>query len=479
MDTGCLWQLSACEISQGIRDRTFTCEEVMLSVAERIAEKNKKLNAIVYDFSDEAVSQAREADRLLSEGIDAGALYGVPVTIKTNIDVQGQPTPNGVPAYQGVIATEDSPVVRNLKNAGAIVVGRTNTPEFSMRLTTDNPLHGRTFNPWQSNACPGGSSGGAGVAAAAGFGPIHHGNDIGGSLRFPASFCGVATIKPTFGRIANFVASSIPPERGMLSQLMGSQGAICRQVCDVRLATKVMAAPDSRDPLWMPVTFDEWPDDGPIRVAVTREAYGYPIHPDIVAGIDRAAGFLSDAGYLVEEMETPSIDDASQSWFELLGREVEDFLMPLARQEGSPIIQQLFQWHSEIVEVADAENYRIGIKERTAITREWNVFLDEYPLVLTPYFMRPTPEWDCDLKSFQDYKDICRTSVYSTGTNFLSLPAGVVPIGLVDDLPTGVQIVGRRYREDYVLDAMEAIEKRVGVLTRQLWENGSATLGYL
>ena len=460
---------------QAIRDRVFTSEEIMLSVAARVEERNEVLNAIVYNYSDEAIAQARDADHSLSKGRNCGMLHGVPVTIKTNIDVEGQPTPNGVAAYQGVIASEDSPVVRNLRNEGAIIIGRTNTPEFSMRLTTDNELHGRTLNPWQENACPGGSSGGAGVAAAAGFGPIHHGNDIGGSLRFPASFCGVATIKPTFGRIPNYTNSSIPPERGLLSQLMASQGAICRQVCDVRLATKIMAGSDSRDPLWMPITFDEWPDDGPVKVAVTRESYGYPIDPDIVAALDRAAGYLSDAGYLVEEVTTPSIEDASQSWFKLLGRELEESMIPSARQDGSPVIQRILQWYLDTVEIADSETYRIGIKERTSMTREWNIFLDEYPLVLTPYFMRPTPEWDCDAKTVEGYKDICQASIYSTGTNFLALPAGVVPIGLIDSLPTGVQIIGRRYREDYVLDAMETIEKRVGVLTRQLWEPESIT----
>ena len=239
--TEALWQLSACDIVQGIRNKTFSCEEVMRSVVQRIADRNGSINAIVYDYSDEAVAQAQEADRARSSGSVVGSLHGVPVTIKSNIDVKGQPTPNGVPTYKNVIATDDSPVVRNLKNAGAIIVGRTNTPEFSMRLTTDNPLNGRTYNPWHENACPGGSSGGASAAAAAGFGPIHHGNDIGGSLRYPASFCGLATVKPSFGRIANFVPSAMPPERGMLAQLMAVQGAICRQVCDVRLATQVLS----------------------------------------------------------------------------------------------------------------------------------------------------------------------------------------------------------------------------------------------
>ena len=171
--TEALWQLSACDIVQGIRNKTFSCEEVMRSVVQRIADRNGSINAIVYDYSDEAVAQAQEADRARSSGSVVGSLHGVPVTIKSNIDVKGQPTPNGVPTYKNVIATDDSPVVRNLKNAGAIIVGRTNTPEFSMRLTTDNPLNGRTYNPWHENACPGGSSGGASAAAAGRL--RHHG----------------------------------------------------------------------------------------------------------------------------------------------------------------------------------------------------------------------------------------------------------------------------------------------------------------
>ena len=255
----------------------------------------------------------------------------------------------------------------------------------------------------------------------------------------------------------------------MLAQLMAVQGAICRQVCDVRLATKIMAAPDARDPFWVPVPFDDWPDEGPIKVAVTRESYGYPIHPDLIAGIDRAAGYLSDAGYYVEEVTTPSIEHAADGWFELVGSELKTFMMPLVKEHGSSMIQQIFHWYFEMANVADAEGYRAGIKERTTMTREWNIFLEEYPLVLTPYFMQPTPPWDCDARSFNETQDVLRAAMYSFAINFLSLPAGVVPIGMVESLPTGIQIVGRRYREDLILNAIETIENRVGVLTHQLW----------
>src|SRR2546428_5786777 len=273
--TGPLWQASAIEVAAGIREKQFSCSEVMTSVVERIRALNPKLNAIILNLTDQALAEAAAADRALKDLAAPGPLFGVPVTIKVNIDVEGQATTTGVPAFANLIAPGDSPLVRNLRRAGAIIVGRTNTPEVSMRVTTVNPLHGRTRNPWHADASPGGSSGGAGAAAAAGFGPIHHGNDIGGSLRFPAFACGLATVKPTRGRIAAWNPSATA-ERGMLAQLMSVQGAICREVRDVRLATRVMAERDARDPWWVPAPFDGEPVPAPLRVAFTKNPHGYP-----------------------------------------------------------------------------------------------------------------------------------------------------------------------------------------------------------
>src|ERR1700685_1417517 len=265
-----LWQKSAVEVATGIREKRFSCSEAMASVVERIRALNPKLNAIVQDLTDQALAQAAAADRALPQLRDPGPLFGVPVTIKVNIDQQGQATTHGLPAFAKLIAPGDSPVVSNLRRAGAIIVGRTNTPELSMRATTVNPLHGRTWNPWHPDASPGGSSGGAGVAAAVGFGPIHHGNDIGGSLRFPAFANGVATIKPTTGRVPAFNPSATV-ERGLLAQLTSVQGAIARTVADVRLATRVMAGGDVRDPGWVPAPFDGEPLEKPICGPVTRK----------------------------------------------------------------------------------------------------------------------------------------------------------------------------------------------------------------
>jgi amidase len=471
MREGLLWQATAVEIVAGVREKRFSCSDVMASVVERIRAINPKLNAIVTDLTEQALVQAAAADRALQNGAAPGPLCGVPVTIKVNVDQEGEATTNGFPAFANVIAPADSPLVRNLRRAGAIIVGRTNTPELSMRATTVNPLHGRTQNPWHPDASPGGSSGGAGVAAAMGFGAIHHGNDIGGSLRFPAFANGVVTVKPTPGRIPAYNPSA-PVERGLLAQLTSVQGAIARTVADVRLATRVMAAGDPRDPWWAPAPFDGEPLTKPIRVAVTRNNHGYAMHPGILKLIDHAAGYLRAAGYEVVEAEPPSIIEPARGWFSVLLSELKGTLGPIIDEHGSDDLRRIFGWYYELGKILDLDGYRAGLADRTRIMRAWSVFLDHYPLLLTPFFMRPTYPWDYDAQGFAQAKDIFDAAIYSYAMNYVGLPAGVVPIDLVEDLPAGVQLVGRRFREDVILDAMAAIEQSAGRLVPRLWERG-------
>ena len=473
---GEFWKSSAVELAGLIRARKASCVEIMESVLGRIAARNGEINAIVLECRETALQEAERKDRELDSGTIAGPLHGVPVTIKINVDVAGQATTNGLPACSDLIAPDHSPVVKNLLDAGAIIVGRTNTPEFSMRLTTDNPLHGRTVNPWDGDISPGGSSGGAAAAAAMGFGPIHHGNDIGGSLRVPSFACGVATVKPTFGRIPAHVPSAVG-ERGILAQLIAVQGVICREVRDVRLATRELAGGDPRDPWWVPVPFDGPRLDEPVPVAVSSETYGYPAHPDIITAIDQAAGILDDAGYRVEQVRTPPMDEPAKAWFDVLISELSWHYGRSIQEAGSETIRQIFSHYEQIGNPVDAVGYRRLIGARTAFLRDWNLFLDRYPLVLCPFLLRPTFCWDRDAQGFEEVKDLFSSALYSTGVNYLSLPAGVVPIGFAGELPAGVQVIGRRFREDLILDAMETIERSVGVLSRELWarrgESGS------
>src|SRR3954471_19434277 len=207
-----IWQWSAVETAAAIRSRKVSAEDVTRAHIGRMAAANAALNAVVVDLSEQALETARACDRAQASGAELGTLHGVPVTIKINVDVEGQANSNGVVGLANNIAPGDAPIVANFRKAGAVILGMTNTPEFSLRAFTDNPLHGQTLNPWDPAITCGGSSGGAAASIAAGIGAIAHGNDVGGSLRWPAHCCGVSTIKPTLGRVPAYNASA-PDER--------------------------------------------------------------------------------------------------------------------------------------------------------------------------------------------------------------------------------------------------------------------------
>ena len=462
-----LWQLSAVDQASGIREQKFTATALVESVLDRVAQKNPELNAIVDPLNEQALQAAASADAAVAGRETLGPLHGVPVTIKVNVDTKGRATTNGMEVFKDGIAPDNSPIVQNLLNAGAIIIGRTNTPEMSMRLTTDNPLYGLTRNPWDLEASPGGSSGGAASAAAAGFGAIHHGNDIAGSLRYPATACGLSTVKPGFGRVPAYLPSA-KAERGMLAQLMSVQGVICREVKDVRLATEVLVGHDPRDPWHVPMPFNMGGTELP-KVGFCKESHGYPIHEGIVTNLDRAAAILEAAGYQVEEIETPAIAEPAKAWLENTNFEMKRTLEPVFSKHGSETINQIFNAYYQLEKMVDAEGYLFGIAERTRMVREWNLLLAEYPLVLTPYLMRPGYPYDYD-ETFEGAADLFRCSIYSYGVNYIGMPAGVVPVDLVDGLPSGVQLIGQKWREDLILDAMEVIEEATGVMVHTLWD---------
>jgi amidase len=194
------------------------------------------------------------------------------------------------------------------------------------------------------------------------------------------------------------------------------------------------------------------------------------MHDDIDACLTRAADCLRDAGYKVEEVATPSMQQPAQAWFDVALYEIKSTLDPIARQYGSDTLKNIFDWYYTMGRLVDADGYRKGISERTKHTRAWNVFLDRYPLVLSPFLMRPMFPWNYDAQSEANTHDLFRSALYSVGVNYLSLPGGVLPVGTAAGLPAGVQLIGRRYREDVILDAMQAIEDRVGVMAKTLWK---------
>ena len=248
------WQLSGSEIASAIRAKEFTAVEVCKDHLQRLGEVNGALNAVVKEMPDEALDAAKKVDEQIAKGEDPGPLCGVPVTIKVNTDQKGHATTNGLVVLKDLIAEVDSPVVSNIRKAGGVIVGRTNTPAFSLRWFTNNNLHGHTYNPRDKSLTPGGSSGGAASAVASGICAIGHGTDIGGSIRYPAYACGVHGLRPTLGRIPAYNASG--PERHIGGQLMAVSGPIARTMADIRLGLEAMAVEDIRDPWSVPVPID-------------------------------------------------------------------------------------------------------------------------------------------------------------------------------------------------------------------------------
>jgi amidase len=459
---------SAGATAAAILEGTISVQEVVEQHLAWMARVNPALNAVTVDLSDTARVAAERGDALLRSGATVGPLHGVPVTIKENIDQAGLPTTNGIPAYAEVIAPDDSPVVRNLLDAGAIVIGRSNTPEFSFRITTDNPLRGRTRNPWTDAITCGGSSGGAGAAIAAGIGCIAHGNDIGGSLRYPAYCNGVATIRPTMGRVPAFNPSQLA-ERPYLMQMMSVQGPIARSVADVRLALGVMARRDPRDPLWVPAPLDGSRVQRPIRIALLQETFGLGIDADVAAALASAARMLREAGYVVEQVAPPcDMRELMQLWFAIIFTEMHVLQEQTMRRVASAEMNSLLDAYLEVAGVCDLEGYLRALTQRQAALREWIAFQERYPLALCPVSLQKPIAPGADLGGAATVREVFDPCLYLSTMNLLGLPGVVVPVARVGRVPLGVQLVGQRYREDLCLDAAEAIERATGVMTDSL-----------
>ncbi|MBP8305915.1 MAG: amidase [Burkholderiaceae bacterium] len=457
-----LWQLDATDLARLIRTGRASAREAVQSCLDRMDAVNPALNAVVRRMDDEALAAADAADAARARGDALGLLHGVPVTTKVNVDQKGHPTDNGVVAYKDLIATEDSPVVANLKHAGAIVIGRTNAPAFSMRIFTDNALHGRTLNPLDPAITPGGSSGGAGAAVASGIGPIGHGNDIGGSIRIPATCCGIVGLRTGFGRVPAFNLSS-PGGRPMGGQLMSVQGPHTRSVRDARLALAAMARGDRRDWKWADMPLQGPAPARPIRVALVAEVPGGATHP-AQAGAVRAAGrHLAAAGYRVEEVLPPDIERVVELWHRICVTDVFSGLWPLMQQVGDADgIASMGAWLGQH-QPTDLAGYVAALTERDAMQMRWLAWFEQWPLLVMPVLcdLPPAQRGDVTAEGQGGLLASMRSSLIAP---LLGLPGLAVPVGRHGRLRPGVQIMATRWRDDLCLDAGEVIEAAEGVV---------------
>jgi aspartyl-tRNA(Asn)/glutamyl-tRNA(Gln) amidotransferase subunit A len=452
----------AVELADLIRRRTLSPVEVTRAVLERIERLNKPLGAYVLVHAERALDQARQAERAVMAGERLGALHGVPVSIKDNLWTAGERTTFGSRLLAEFVAPEDTPSVAGLRAAGAIFVGRTNLPEFAWRGSTDNPLFGESRNPWDLTRTPGGSTGGGAAAVAAGLGPLALGSDGAGSIRIPASFCGLVGLKPTFGRVPMFPAAGG-------NELVAHVCPLARTVRDVALMMNVTARYDRRDPFALP-------DDGVDYLAACDE----PLAGAHGRSAIRVA-WSANLGFAWVEPETREIGAAAARAFAEAGLEVEEASPDLG--DPSLILQTLYggaqagahaarppeqkaQMDPGLVAYAEASagltvvEFVKALAARQAMVDSLRRFFERYDLLLTPTLCLPAfplglvgPREVAGREVTHLGWTLCYPFNYS-GQPAVSVPAGWTTSGL----PVGLQIVGRRLEDALVLRAAATFE---------------------
>jgi amidase len=458
-----LWRKSAVELAAMIRDREVSSREVIQAHLDRIETVNPYLNAIVRLLPDQALAAADAADRAVSDGTGLGPLHGVPFTVKENIDLAGTPTTQGIPALAEAVAPIDAPQVERLRAAGAIPIGRTNLPDFGLRVHTDSALHGLTRNPWNPQRTPGGSSGGEAAALATGMSPLGLGNDLGGSLRNPAHCCGIASIKPSTGAVP--AATVIPPEDMNISfQLMAVEGVMARRVADVRAGFTAIAGQHPRDPLSVPAVFTGLAPGERPRVAVLPEPPGGSTHPGVAAAVRRAADALAADGFEVTETAPPDYEQAIELWGTILSADLR-VIQPLLEQLMGSGGRQFLVNALETLPAPDLASWAMAHTARHGLARRWSLWYQEYPVLLSPVWSQPAFPLDFDIAGPGSAAATLELMRPVLAANLLGTPAAVVPAGMADGLPVGVQVMGGKYTELRCLGVAEAIEHRLGPLT--------------
>lgn len=450
-----LWRRTASEVAALVRRREVSAVEVTQSALSRLAAVNPSINAIVAEMPDEALATARRVDEATARGDDPGVLCGVPVTVKVNVDQVGHATTNGLQIQRDLIAETDNPVVANLRKAGAVIIGRSNTPAFSLRWFTRNSLHGHTHNPRDRGLTPGGSSGGAAAAVAAGIGAIGHGTDIGGSIRYPAYACGVHGLRPTLGRIPAMNASA--PDRHIGGQLMAVSGPIARSIADIELGLAAMAAADLRDPWWAPVPLQL--PDAPQHAALTVSPEGLAVTSEVESALRDAARRLEGAGWTVVEKDCPSFREPARLQATLWLAEFRRSSNIALEKEGDPDASFVFEQMEALCPRPDLNALLDALQARATWTREWQRFLAQFPLLICPVSAElPFPDL-LDVESPQAFRRIMEAQLTQIGLPLMGLPGLTVSTGMVGKTPVGVQLVAGRYREDVLLQAGAAIEQ--------------------
>jgi Asp-tRNA(Asn)/Glu-tRNA(Gln) amidotransferase A subunit family amidase len=454
--------LPAVTMAQQIREQKISVRELCDTHLAKIGRLNPKLNAFVHVDAERVRRDACEADEAMTSGNIIGPLHGVPISIKSSIDVAGLRCEAGTRLRQENVATADAALVARLRSAGAIVLGVTNTPELLMAWETDNLLHGRTNSPWDLERTPGGSSGGEAAAIAAGMSAGGVGSDGGGSIRVPAHFSGICGLKPTPGRIPS--TGHFPPSGGPFA-LLGVVGPMGRTVADVKALFEVMQGPDDGDACAAPVPL-RWPSESEsrnLRVGYFEDDGRTPVAPEIRAAVRTAAEALRSTGFQVELCRPEGLEEARVLWkifFVTCGGMLIRPMFSERERDLSPELKQFLEW-SAAEPALTADSLLQSWIGRDMLREKFLKQMQRYPILLCPAaaipaFRHGERSWQIDGKTV-NYLDAWS---YTEWFNLLGNPAAVVPVShSKEGLPIGVQIVGRPWEEEQVLTVAAVLER--------------------
>jgi Asp-tRNA(Asn)/Glu-tRNA(Gln) amidotransferase A subunit family amidase len=450
------------DLAAGIRARKFSPTEVVDAHLRRIATLQPELNAFAHLDADAARAQARAAEVAASRGALLGPLHGIPLSLKSSIDVARWPCPAGSLLRKDYIPSADAPLVSRLKSAGAILLGNTNTPEFLMAYETNNLLTGKTCNPWNLEYSAGGSSGGESAAIAAGCSMGGVGSDGGGSIRVPAHFCGICGLKPTPGRIP--ATGHFPSGAGAFGWI-GVVGPMARTVADVRALFEVLAGPDAGDAHSAPVPLRSYPEEElrATRIGILESAALGSATQETRATVDRAARLLSDRGFRVEPFKLDGLDRALELWWFFFGPVIGHLLRDsLAGHQSqlSPMLREYLSIATSPHPIS-LDQFIQACAERDLLREKILRQMNDVPILLSPVSSGPAfRHGQGNYKPGTGYLDTMR---FAQWLNLTGFPGASIPIGFSsENLPIGVQIIGRPFEEELILAVAEVFEQSRG-----------------
>ena len=448
-----LTSFSATTLARFIRTNLVSSVAVVDAHLARLEAVNPKLNAVVQVRAEAARQQARAADAAISRGASLGPLHGVPITLKDSLDTTGMVSTWGTMGRADFIPEHDATVVARLRAAGAIVLGKTNTPEFTLAGITNNEVYGRTNNPYDVERSPAGSSGGAGAILAAGGSALDLGSDTGGSIRMPSHYCGIAGLKPTSGRVPR-TGHAISFAVGALDAFT-QIGPMARQVEDLSLTLAIIAGPDGHDPAVVPAPLGD-PQDVSVRelrVAFYTDNGITSPSPATVSTVQTAASVLADHGATVAEERPQGVSDAERLWRSLYLADGGAWIRQLIHAAGTERLSSALEWMQEA--------RPISLTEFTQELSRWNVYRSEMLAFMEPYdvLLCPVSATPATRHDDPDGPDFTYTFVH----NLTGWPSAVVRCGTsAEGLPIGVQIVARPWREDVALAVAQYLETNLG-----------------